>query len=124
MGEFDKKINSYIAGFVQKFLPRHEEIIHSGLFVLSSKQKDLNIFDWYYNGYSVISETISSYLRLMCYNRIVEFTNDGLYSLVKNQTSVQNEDLAQAIKNIEDTLVKYGSGFDIIREAKKIFSSS
>ena len=53
MGEPNIKINSYIAGFVQKFLPRHEETIHSGLFLISSKQKKLGIFDWYFNGYKL-----------------------------------------------------------------------
>ena len=44
MGEPDLKINSYIAGLVQKFLPKHEETIHSGLFLIALKQKKFNIF--------------------------------------------------------------------------------
>ena len=124
MGEPDLKINSYIAGLVHKFLPKHEETIHSGLFLMSSKQKDFNIFDWYFNGYSVISETISSYLRLMCSNKTVEFTNDGMYSIAKNQTIISAEELAKAIQQVEDSLLDYKSSIDIIRDAEKIFSSA
>jgi len=124
MGETDSKINSYIAGFVQKFLPKHEETIHSGLFLLSTKQKDFNIFDWYFNGYSVISETISAYLRHMCCNKDVEITNDGFYYLTKNQTVLSEEELNEAIKTIEDSLLSYKSSIDIIRSAEKLFSSA
>jgi hypothetical protein len=124
MGESDSKINSYIAGFVHKYLPKHEETIHSGLFLMSSKQKDFNIFDWYYNGYSVISETISSYLRHMCNNKAVEFTNDGLYSLKENQTIISSEELEEAIKHVEASLLNFESSIDIIREAERLFSSA
>ncbi|MCE7742027.1 MAG: hypothetical protein GOP50_06180 [Candidatus Heimdallarchaeota archaeon] len=124
MGEQDLKINSYIAGLVHKFLPKHEETIHSGLFLMSSKQKDFNIFDWYFNGYSVISETVSSYLRHMCCNKTVEFTNNGIYSLAENQTIISSEELDHAIKQVENSLLDYKSSIDIIREAEKLFSSA
>ncbi|TFG11087.1 hypothetical protein EU534_00060 [Candidatus Heimdallarchaeota archaeon] len=124
MGESDSKINSYIAGFVQKFLPKHEETIHSGLFLVLSKQKDFNVFDWYFNGYSVISETISVYLRHMCCNKTVEVTDDGFYSITKNQTILSNEELAEATKIIEDSLLDYKSSIEIIRSAEKLFSSA
>ena len=124
MGESDSRINSYIAGFVQKYLPKHEESIHSGLFLMSSKQKNFNIFDWYYNGYSVISETISSYIRHMCRNKTVEFTDDGIYSLKKNQTIISSEELEKAIKEVEASLLNFESSIDIIREAERLFSSA
>ncbi|MHA1203229.1 MAG: hypothetical protein ACTSQ4_12015 [Candidatus Heimdallarchaeaceae archaeon] len=124
MGEPDLKINSYIAGLVHKFLPKHEETIHSGLFLMASKQKDFNIFDWYFNGYSVISETISSYLRHMCSNKTVEFANNGIYLLAENQTIISSEELANAVKQVENSLLDYKSSIDIIRDAEKLFSSA
>lgn len=124
MGESDSKINSYIAGLVHKFLPKHEETIHSGLFLISSKREDITIFDWYYNGYSVISETISSYLRHMCSTKTVEFTNDGMYSLMENQTIITSEELEEAIKQVEDSLLNFEKSIDIIREAERLFSSA
>ena len=124
MGEPDSKINSYIAGLVHKFLPKHEETIHSGLFLIASKQQDFSIFDWYFNGYSVISETISSYLRHMCKDKAVEFTNDGIYSITESQTIISAEELAEAIKQIENSLLGYESSIEIIRDAEKLFSSA
>ena len=124
MGEKDSKINSYIAGFVQRFLPKHEEAIHSGLFLISSKQKDFSIFDWYFNGYSVISETISSYLRHMCCNKTVEVTGDGFYSIKKDQSILSSEELDEALKVVEESLLDYKSGIDIIRGAERLFSSA
>ena len=121
MGEQTSKICSYIAGIVTKFLPEHEEIIHSGLFLASSKEDDFNIPDWYYNGYSVISETISSHLQNLCKSKTLTFTNDGLYAVVLNQDDISTEDLEQVKLDLEQKLLDCKSGIQIVEEAKRRF---
>ena len=123
MGEKNKKINSYIAGFVTKFLPKHEETIHSGLFLVTSKFQDLNILDWYFNGYSVISETISCHIQNLCKSRTVAFTNEGKYTLVNDQQRISPEELLEAIKLVEDIVPECETGMQIIRKAEKLFST-
>ena len=122
MGEKSNKINSYIAGLVNSYLLKHEEIIHSGLFLVDSLGKDLSVVDWYFNGYSVISETISSHLQDLCKNKIVEYSDDGLYILVKNQKRVSGEELFTAKKNLERILLKFKDGTQVVKEARKLFS--
>ena len=121
MGEQKSKICSYIAGIVNKFLPEHEEIIHSGLFLAFSKEEDFNIPDWYFNGYSVISETISSHLQKLCKSKTLTFTNDGLYEIVQNQEDISRQDLEEAKLDLEQKLLDFKSGIQIIKEAKKKF---
>jgi len=121
MGEQTSKICSYIAGIVTKFLPEHEEIIHSGLFLVSSKEDDFNIPDWYYNGYSVISETISSHLQNLCKSKTLTFTNEGLYAVALNRDDISTEDLEQAKLDLEQKLLECKSGIQVIEEAKRRF---
>ena len=106
---------------VAKFLPEHEEIIHSGLFLALSKEDDYNILDWYYNGYSVISETISSHLQNLCKSKTLRFTNDGLYAVVLNQDDISSEDLEHAKLDLEKKLLDCESGIQVIKEAKRRF---
>ncbi len=121
MGEHTSKICSYIAGIVAKFLPEHEEIIHSGLFLAFSKEDDCNIPDWYYNGYSVISETISSHLQNLCKNKILTFTNDGLYEVVQNQDDISSRELEEAKLDLEQKLLDCESGIQVVKEANRKF---
>ena len=60
----------------------------------------------------------------MCSTKTVEFTNDGIYSLVKNQKIISSEELAEATKQVENSLLGYKSAMEIIREAEKLFSSA
>ena len=121
MGEQTSKICSYIAGIVTKFLPEHEEVIHSGLFLAFSKEDDFNIPDWYYNGYSVISETISSHLQNLCKSKALTFTNDGLYEVVQNPDDISTEELEQAKLDLEQKLLGCKSGIQVIKKAKRRF---
>ena len=121
MGDKVNRIYLYILGLVTSLLPKNEEIIHSGLFLVLSKEENLKIPDWYYNGYSVISETVSSCLQALCKNRTVTFTNDGLYSIVENQSKIPMNDLEQVHQYIEKMLPNYGSGLQIVKEAKRRF---
>ena len=121
MGEKEVKINSYIAGVVRKFLPKNEEIIHSSLFLLLSKDEELGVIDWYFNGYSVISETISSYLQKLCKAKAVSFTNDGLYSVKANLIGLSKSDLEEAENNLDKLLAEYENGMQVLQEANRIY---
>ena len=124
MGEKESKIKSYIASVVRKYLPKHEEIIHSGLFLVLSKEEDLEILDWYYNGYSVISETISCLLQNLCRSETVKFSNDGLYTIKIDDKGITSHDLEKATHNLETLLADYETGIQIVKEANRIFKSS
>ncbi|MCG3216010.1 MAG: hypothetical protein KAS63_04810 [Candidatus Heimdallarchaeota archaeon] len=121
MGEKEHKIHSYIAGMVTRFLPKNEEIIHSGLFLALSKEENLRIPDWYFNGYSVISETVSSHLQILCKSRFLTFTNEGLYSVAQNQSEISTEELEQAKSDLEQILLDCTSGLQVVKKAKKRF---
>ena len=122
MGDPNEKIASYILSFVNRFFPRHEESIHSGLFLLSNEDENLKIIDWYFNGYSVISETVSSHLQNLCKSNAVRFTNDGKYALVEDQVENFN-DISETNQHLEAALSKYDSGIQIVQRAKKLFST-
>ncbi len=124
MGEKESKIKSYIASVVRKYLPKHEEIIHSGIFLVLSKEEDLKIPDWYFNGYSVISETISCLLQNLCKSRTVMFSGDGLYTVAVDNENITTEDLEQATLNLETFLAEYKTGIQMVKEANRIFTSS
>ena len=123
MGEKESIINSYIASVVRKYLPEHEEIIHSGLFLLLSKEEGLEILDWYYNGYSVISETISCFLQNLCKNKTVTFSGEGLYTVTIDD-EISAKDLEKATQNLETFLADYETGIQIVKEASRVFTSS
>ena len=122
MGDPDK-INSYILSFVERFFPKHEESIHSGLFLLSNEDEALKIIDWYYNGYSVISETVSSHIQNLCKEKTVRFTHEGMYKLVDDQDKIAIDKLDEINQYIEDALADYDSGIQIVQGAQKLFSS-
>ena len=121
MGEKEIKINSYIAGVVKKFLPKNEEIIHSSLFLLLEKDEELDLIDWYFNGYSVISETISSYLQELCKAKAVSFTNDGLYSVKTNLIGLSKSDLEEIESSLDKLLSKYKNGMQVLQEANRLY---
>lgn len=123
MGDQNKKINSYIAGLVTKYLTKHEETIHSGLFLVTSEHSDIDIFDWYFNGYSVISETISCHIQNLCKSRTVTFSQEGKYTLVKDQNWISTKDLHKAVKLLEETLPECKTGMQIIKKAEQLFSN-
>ncbi|MHA1952724.1 MAG: hypothetical protein ACXAAM_07930 [Candidatus Heimdallarchaeaceae archaeon] len=123
MGEKESKIKSYIASVVRKYLPKHEEIIHSGIFLVLSKEEDLEIPDWYYNGYSVISETISCFIQNLCKSRTVTFSGDGLYKITADNIGIPIEDLEKAESNLETFLADYETGIQIVKEANRVFKS-
>jgi hypothetical protein len=123
MGDPNKKITSYIVSFVEKFFPKHEESIHSGLFLLSNEIEALKIIDWYFNGYSVISETVSSHIQNLCKDETVRFTHDGIYELVDDHEKISKYNLNDITKHLEDTLAEYDSGIQIVQSAQKLFSS-
>jgi hypothetical protein len=123
MGEIESIINSYIASVVRKYLPEHEEIIHSGLFLMLSKENDLKIPDWYYNGYSVISETISCFLQNLCKSKTVTFSGDGLYTVKTDDKGISAEDLEKATQNLETFLADYKTGIQVVKEASRVFKS-
>jgi len=123
MGDPNKKITSYIVSFVDKFFPKNEESIHSGLFLLSNEDEALKILDWYFNGYSVISETVSSHIQNLCKDKTVRFTHDGMYELVDDCGKVSEYDLTEITKYLEDTLAEYDSGIQIVQSAQKLFSA-
>ena len=123
MGDPNKKISSYIASFVERFFPKHEESIHSGLFLISNEDETLKIIDWYFNGYSVISETVSSHIQDLCKNKTVRFTNDGMYALAEDSDKIPNNDLNEVTKHLENALAEYDSGMQIVKDAQKLFST-
>jgi hypothetical protein len=124
MGEKESILKTYIAEVVKRYLPKNEEIIHSGLFLILSQKDDLNIPDWYYNGYSVISETISSILQTLCKNRRVVFTNEGLYEIIEDKKGMSKEELGIAINNLEAIFSKYKNGIQVVKEANRVFKST
>ncbi|MBY8999332.1 MAG: hypothetical protein KGD64_00265 [Candidatus Heimdallarchaeota archaeon] len=121
MGAKSKLITLYIASIVKKYLPKNEEIIHSSLFLISTKEERLKIPDWYHNGYSVISETVSSYLQTLCMEKTLKFTNDGMYLFVENQEKITSEDLKSAVSNVDHILSDCDSGIKILKEANREF---
>ncbi len=123
MGDPNKKIASYIVSFVEKFFPKHEESIHSGLFLLSNENEALKILDWYFNGYSVISETVSSHIQNLCKDKTVQFTQGGKYELVDDYGEVSDYDLKEITKHLEDALAEYDSGMQIVQSAQKLYSA-
>ena len=123
MGDPNKKITSYILSFVERFFPKHEESIHSGLFLLSNEDEALKIIDWYFNGYSVISETVSSHIQNLCKDKTVRFTNAGMYELVDNPNKARDNDLNEIEQNLENTLAEYDSGIQIVQSAQKLYST-
>ena len=124
MGEKESILKSYIAEVVKRYLPKNEEIIHSGLFLILSQKDDLNIPDWYYNGYSVISETISTILQKLCKSKRVVFTNEGLYEMIEDQKGVSKEELGIALNNLETIFAKYKTGIQVVKEANRVFKST
>jgi hypothetical protein len=121
MGEKESKIKSYIASVVRKYLPKHEEIIHSGVFLALTKEEDLKIPDWYYNGYSVISETISCFLQNLCKSRTVTFSGEGLYQIADDNEVISADELEKATQNLETFLADYETGIQIVKEANRVF---
>ncbi|MCG3224810.1 MAG: hypothetical protein H7647_10110 [Candidatus Heimdallarchaeota archaeon] len=121
MGAESKLITSYIASIVKKYLPKNEEIIHSGLFLLSTREEQLKIPDWYYNGYSVISETVSSYLQTLCIEKALTFTNNGMYLFIDNRNKIPSEDIEAAVSTVNNILPDCESGIKIIKKANKEF---
>ncbi len=121
MGAKSKLITPYIASIVKKYLPKNEEIIHSGLFLLSTREEQLKIPDWYYNGYSVISETVSSYLQTLCMEKILTFTNDGKYLFSDDQNSIPSEDIETAVSVVNNMLPDCESGIKIVKESNRAF---
>lgn len=121
MGAKSKLIKSYIAGIVKKYLPKNEEIIHSSLFLLSTRAEQLKIPDWYYNGYSVISETVSSYLQALCMEKILQFSSDGMYLFLDTKDTISREDIDNAFSSLNTILSNCESGIKIIEEAKREF---
>jgi len=124
MGEKESILTSYIAEVVKRYLPKNEEIIHSGLFLILSQKDDLNIPDWYFNGYSVISETISSILQTLCKNKRVVFTNEGLYEMIEDQEGVPKEELGKTLNNLEVLFAEYETGIQVVKEANRVFKST
>ena len=121
MGAKSKLITLYIASIVKKYLPKNEEIIHSSLFLISNKEKRLNIPDWYHNGYSVISETVSSYLQTLCIEKTLRFTTDGKYLFIENQKVIPGEDLENVVSDVDQILSDCDSGIKILKEANREF---
>ncbi len=121
MGEESKLITSYIASIVKKYLPKNEEIIHSGLFLLSAREEQLKIPDWYYNGYSVISETVSGYLQTLCLEKALTFTNNGMYLFMDDQNTIPSEDIETAVSTVNNILPDCESGIKIIKKANREF---
>lgn len=121
MGAKSKIINSYIASIVKKYLPKNEEIIHSGLFLLSTREKRIIIPDWYYNGYSVISETVSSYLQTLCMEKALTFTNEGTYLFKDDHNTIPSEDIENAVSTVNNMLPDCESGMKIVKEANREF---
>lgn len=121
MGAKSKLITSYIASIVMKYLPKNEEIIHSSLFLLSTREERLKLPDWYHNGYSVISETVSGYLQTLCMEKTLTFSNDGMYLLLADQNTIPNEDIDDAISIVNDMLSDCESGIKIVEAANKAF---
>lgn len=123
MGDKESLIRSYITSLIQNYLPKHEETIHSGLFLALHRDKQLKILDWYFNGYSVISETISSHLQYLCKTNSIHFSNDGLYLCGTIQTDLASEQLEQTSLQLQSVLSEFKNGFQIIQEANRIFKS-
>ena len=121
MGAKSELITSYIASIVKKYLPKNEEIIHSGLFLLSTREEQLKIPDWYYNGYSVISETVSSYLQTLCLEKVLTFTNNGMYSFTDNHNTIPSKDIETAVSIVNNILPDCKSGIKIVKEANREF---
>lgn len=121
MGVKSKLITSYIASIVKKYLPKNEEVIHSGLFLVSTREERLKIQDWYYNGYSVISETVSSYLQTLCIEKALTFTNDGMYLFLDDQNIIPTEDIETAVSTVNNILSDCESGIKIVKEANRAF---
>lgn len=121
MGEKSKLITLYIASIVKKYLPKNEEIIHSSLFLISNKKNRLNIPDWYHNGYSVISETVSSYLQTLCMEKALKFTTDGKYLFSENQEAIPIEDFENVVSDVDQIFSECDSGVKILNEANREF---
>ncbi len=121
MGAKSKLITSCIASIVKKYLPKNEEIIHSGLFLLSTREEQLKIPDWYYNGYSVISETVSSYLQTLCMEKALTFTDNGMYSFTDDHYTIPSEDIETAVSIVNNMLPDCESGLKIVKEASREF---
>lgn len=121
MGAKSKIIKPYIASIVKKYLPKNEEIIHSGLFLLSTREERLKIPDWYYNGYSVISETVSGYLQTLCIEKTLTFTNNGIYSFTDDHNTIPSGDIETAVSIVNDMLPDCESGLKIVKEASREF---
>ena len=121
MGEKSRLIKSLIASIVRKYLPKHEEVIHSSLFLISTQGEGLTIPDWYYNGYSVISETVSSYLQALCMEKTLIFTNEGIYSMLNEVENLSNEEFKSSVSNVDSLLSNCDSGMTVVKEARKLF---
>ena len=89
--------------------------------MLTNKEKKLELPDWYFNGYSVISETISSYLQMLCMKKTLYFSNDGNYLIETEQDTIPIEDLERTDSNLKQYLSNYESGLNVVREANKEF---
>lgn len=121
MGEVSKLITSYIASIVKKYSPKNEEIIHSGLFLLSTREEQFKLPDWYHNGYSVISETVSSYLQTLCMEKALTFTNNGMYLFIDDQNTIPSENIETTVFAVNNLLPDCESGIKIIKKANKEF---
>ncbi|MHA1708094.1 MAG: hypothetical protein ACTSYV_03320 [Candidatus Heimdallarchaeaceae archaeon] len=122
MGEKENLICSYIANIVGLYLPKHEETIHSGLFLSLLDEPKLKIPDWYFNGYSVISETISSYIQELCKSKIIGFSSDGEYVFETNQKQIPNEFIEKTKKNVKLLLANFASSNQMIHKANEVFT--
>ncbi|MHA1302395.1 MAG: hypothetical protein ACTSQE_02415 [Candidatus Heimdallarchaeaceae archaeon] len=116
MADKNKFIDMMIAGIVERYEPKNEEIIHSGLFLLSTQDQDFSLSDWQYNGVSVISEKVSSRMKYLFKNNLVSFGDEGSYSISSTDKFSPQE--FSEIKNIlNQKLSKYSSSSQLLNAA-------
>jgi len=117
-------VDRYILGVVKKFLPRNEEIIHSSLFLIRAKEDELDDLDWYFNGYSVISERVSNRIRNLCKNKTVTFADTGLYSISQSQQFVAEEDIERATASLNYLFSRMKSGIQLVNKATEVYKEN
>ena len=103
MAEKSELIDIYIEGIVEKYKPKNEEVIHSGVFLVSSKDGEVQISDWQHNGFSVISETVTRRMQELCKKKKVSFCSEGKYSITRPDGKIT---LAKEISKIREKLQK------------------
>lgn len=117
-------VDRYILGVVKKILPRNEEIIHSSLFLIRAKEDELDDLDWYFNGYSVISERVSNRIRNLCKNKTVTFADTGLYSISQSQQYVAEEDIERATTSLNYLFSRMKSGIQLVNKATEVYKEN